>query len=107
MYIVIETEHFVQWVDSLRDMPTRIRLRRRLGKAARGNLGDVKPVGDGIWEMREFFGPGWRMYYVMRGTTLILMLGGGDKSTQERDIERAKALALELQDEQDHQDPPV
>ena len=96
----------MHWVDSLRDMPTRIRLRRRLGKAARGNLGDVKPVDEGVWEMREFFGPGWRMYYVMQGSTLIVMLGGGDKSRQERDIERAKALALELQDEQD-QNPPL
>jgi len=98
MYSVIETEHFVQWVDSLGDMPTRIRLRRRLDRAARGILGDVKPVGDGVWEMREFFGPGWRMYYVMRGTAIILMLGGGDKSSQKRDIERAKAMAEELQD---------
>ena len=106
MYSVIETEHFVQWVDSLRDMPTRIRLRRRLGKATRGNLGDVKPVGDGVWEMREFFGPGWRMYYIKQGSTIVVMLGGGDKSTQERDIERAKSIALELQNEQD-QDPPV
>ncbi|MFT3812486.1 MAG: type II toxin-antitoxin system RelE/ParE family toxin [Acidovorax sp.] len=106
MYSVIETEAFVQWVDGLRDMPTRIRLRRRLGKAARGQLGDVKPVGDGVWEMREFFGPGWRMYYVVRGTVLIVMLGGGDKSSQKRDIERAKALAQELQDAQD-QDPAL
>ena len=106
MYSVIETEDFAHWVDGLRDMPTRIRLRRRLGKAARGNLGDVKPVGHGVWEMREFFGPGWRLYYMRQGSTIIVMLGGGDKSTQERDIERAQAMALELQNEQD-QDPPV
>ena len=77
-------------------MPTRIRLRRRLGKAMRGNLGDVKPVGDGVWEMREFFGPGWRLYYVQRGDVLIVMLGGGDKSSQERDIAAAKGLAKEI-----------
>ena len=106
MYSVIETEEFTQWIEGLRDTPTRIRLRRRLGKATRGNLGDVKPVGDDVYEMREFFGPGWRMYYVKQGTAIILMLGGGDKSTQDRDIERAKAMALELQNEQD-QDPPV
>ncbi len=106
MYSVIETEEFIQWIEGLRDTPTRIRLRRRLGKATRGNLGDVKPVGDDVYEMREFFGPGWRMYYVKQGTAIILMLGGGDKSTQDRDIERAKAMALELQNEQD-QDPPV
>lgn len=106
MFTVIETEEFIQWIEGLRDTPTRIRLRRRLGKATRGNLGDVKPVGDDVYEMREFFGPGWRMYYVKQGTAIILMLGGGDKSTQDRDIERAKAMALELQNEQD-QDPPV
>lgn len=108
MYSVIETEHFVQWVNSLRDMPTRIRLLRRLGKAARGNLGDVKPVGDGVWEMREFFGPGWRMYYIKQGSTIVVMLGGGDKSSQEHDIQRAKTLAQELKDAQDENpDPPV
>jgi len=96
MYTVIETDVFQHWVDSLRDMPTRIRLRRRLGKAMRGNLGDVKPVGDGVWEMREFFGPGWRMYYVQRGDVLIVMLGGGDKSSQSRDIAAAQAMAKEI-----------
>ena len=106
MYSVIETEEFIQWIEGLRDTPTRIRLRRRLGKATRGNLGDVKPVGDDVYEMREFFGPGWRMYYVKQGTAIILMLGGGDKSTQDRDIERAKLMALELQIEQD-KDPAV
>ena len=62
----------------------------------RGNLGDVKPVGEGVWEMREFFGPGWRMYYVQRGDVLIVMLGGGDKSSQERDIATARAIAKEI-----------
>ena len=96
MHTVLETDAFIDWVNSLRDRPTRIRLRRRLGKAVRGNLGDVKPVGDGIWEMREFFGPGWRMYYVQRGELVIMMLGGGDKSSQVSDIEAAKAIAKEL-----------
>jgi putative addiction module killer protein len=96
MYTVIETDVFQRWVDGLRDMPTQIRLRRRLGKALRGNLGDVKPVGEGVWEMREFFGPGWRMYYVQRGDVLIVMLGGGDKSSQERDIATARAIAKEI-----------
>jgi len=96
MYTVLETDAFIDWVNSLRDRHTRIRLRRRLGKAARGNLGDVKPVGEGIWEMREFFGPGWRMYYLQRGELVIMMLGGGDKSSQASDIEAAKAIAKEL-----------
>lgn len=96
MYTVLETDAFIDWVNGLRDRPTRIRLRRRLGKAMRGNLGDVKPVGDGLWEMREFFGPGWRMYYVQRGELVIMMLGGGDKSSQTSDIQAAKAIAKEL-----------
>jgi putative addiction module killer protein len=65
----------------------------RLRKAEVGNLGDVKPVGDGVFEMREFFGPGWRMYYVLRGQVLVVMLGGGDKSTQQADIAAAVALS--------------
>lgn len=69
---------------------------RRLEKAETGNLGDVKQVGDGVFEMREFFGPGWRMYYVERGDVLIVMLGGGNKSTQGSDIAAAKALAATL-----------
>jgi putative addiction module killer protein len=96
MYTVLETEAFIDWVNSLRDRPTRIRLRRRLGKAMRGNLGDVKPVGECVWEMREFFGPGWRMYYLQRGELVIMMLGGGDKASQASDIEAAKAIAKEL-----------
>ena len=106
MYSIIETEAFSDWLNGLKDTVTRMRLIKRLQRAGLGNLGDVKPVGEGVFEMREFFGPGWRMYYVKQGTAIILMLGGGDKSTQDRDIERAKVMALELQNEQD-QDPPV
>ncbi len=89
MFIVRRTPEFDAWLGGLRDSSTRLRLARRLDKAQRGNLGDVKPVGDGVFEMREFFGPGWRMYYIERGTTLIVMLGGGDKSNQQRDIAAA------------------
>ena len=96
MYTVLETDTFQHWVDGLRDMPTRIRLRRRLDKAMRGNLGDVQAVGEGVWEMREFFGPGWRLYYVQRGDVLIVMLSGGDKSSQVREIAAAKVLAREI-----------
>lgn len=79
MYSIIETENFSEWLASLKDRETRIRLARRLGKAKRGILGDVKPVGEGVCEMREFFGPGWRMYYVEQAGAIIFMLGGGDK----------------------------
>lgn len=76
----------------------------RLRKAQLGNLGDVKQVGSGIWEMREFFGPGWRMYYVQRGELLIVMLGGGDKSTQSTDIAKAISIAslMEIEDDQEN-----
>ena len=82
----------------LKDELTRQRLNKRLRKAQLGNLGDVEPVGEGVFEMREHFGPGWRMYYVQRGEVLIVMLGGGDKSTQQADIRRAAMLAKRLED---------
>ena len=77
---------------------TQIRLVRRLDKTKRGLLGDVEPVGDGVFEMREHFGPGWRMYNVRRDNELIIMLGGGDKSSQVSDIVKAKHLAAILED---------
>ena len=108
MYTIKRTPQFDAWLKSLRDGMTRIRLVRRLERAQRGALGDVKPVGEGVFEMREFFGPGWRMYYVQRGGVLIVMLGGGDKSTQQDDITAAQALAATLMttddEDQDAQD---
>lgn len=93
MYTVKRMPEFDEWLASLRDSMTRIRLARRLEKVQRGLLGDVAPVGEGVSEMREFFGPGWRMYFVERDGMLIVMLGGGDKSTQSKDIVRAIALS--------------
>lgn len=92
MYTIKRMPEFDDWFASLKDGMTRIRLARRLDKAQRGLLGDVASVGAGVFEMREFFGPGWRMYYTERNGMLIVMLGGGDKSTQSEDIERAIAL---------------
>lgn len=96
MYSVIETEEFSDWLSGIKDRPTRMRLQLRLRKASLGNLGDVKSVGDGVFEMREFFGPGWRMYYLEKSGAVIFMLGGGDKSSQSKDIKRAVQLAKEL-----------
>jgi putative addiction module killer protein len=93
MYTVKRMPEFDEWLASLRDSMTRIRLARRLEKVQRGLLGDVAPVGEGVSEMREFFGPGWRMYFVERDGMLIVMIGGGDKSTQSKDIVRAIALS--------------
>lgn len=96
MYSVIETEEFSDWLSGIKDRPTRMRLQLRLRKASLGNLGDVKPVGDDVFEMREFFGPGWRMYYLEQSGAVIFMLGGGDNSSQSKDIKRAIQLAKEL-----------
>jgi putative addiction module killer protein len=92
------TDEFSVWLEGIKDGMTRRRLGRRLEKAQAGNLGDVAAVGEGVSEMREHFGPGWRMYFVQRGQVLIVMLGGGDKSTQERDIAQAKIVAATLED---------
>jgi len=97
-YTVKLLDEFSDWLKSLKDVLTRQRLNKRLRKAQLGNLGDVGPVGEGVFEMREHFGPGWRLYYVQRGQTLIVMLAGGDKSTQQADIRRAIALANLLED---------
>jgi putative addiction module killer protein len=98
MYILKQMPEFDHWLNQLRDRPTRIRLLRRLEKAQRGLLGDVNSVGDGVYEMREFFGPGWRMYYIQRGEMLIIMLGGGDKSSQSKDIVTVKARAALIEE---------
>jgi putative addiction module killer protein len=97
MYIIKRTVEFDVWLNSLKDNVTRIRLARRLDKAQRGNLGDTKPVGSGVVEMREHFGAGWRMYFVQHGDVLIVMLGGGNKSGQSTDIATAITLAQQLE----------
>ncbi len=96
-YRVKRLEEFSDWLKGLRDGLTRQRLNKRLRKATLGNMGDVAPVGDGVFEMREHFGPGWRMYYVQVGGVFVVMLGGGDKSTQQADIARAIDLANSLE----------
>lgn len=98
MYLIKRTAEFDAWLHGIKDHVTRLRLARRLDKAQRGVLGDVKPVGQGVMEMREFFGPGWRMYFVQRNDVLIVMLGGGDKSTQSADIAKAIQLMQQLED---------
>lgn len=97
-YTVKRLEEFSDWLKSLKDGLTRQRLIKRLRKAQLGNLGDVEPVGEGVYEMREHFGPGWRMYYIQRGDALIVLLGGGNKSTQQADIKKAIDLTKSLED---------
>lgn len=91
-------DEFKSWLDDLKDNTVRLRLARRMEKASRGLLGDVEPVGEGVSEMREHFGAGWRLYYVIRGNEVIVMLGGGTKTTQSRDIKTAKQRAKQLED---------
>jgi len=97
-YIVKELESFSNWLRNIRDEITKQRLIKRLRKVTLGNLGDIEPVGQGVYEMREHFGPGWRMYFVKKGSTVIVMLGGGDKSSQQTDIRNAIKLAESLED---------
>jgi putative addiction module killer protein len=87
---------FDVWLRQLTDHKGRARILARLESAAHGNFGDCAPVGEGVFEMRIHFGPGYRVYYVRNGETVYLLLIGGDKSSQKRDIEKAKELAREL-----------
>ena len=98
MLILKTTPEFDRWLAGIRDRMVLQRLNARLRKATLGNLGDVKPVGGGVYEMREHFGPGWRMYYARRGEVVLLMLGGGVKSTQAADIARAVNRAATAED---------
>lgn len=87
---------FDEWLSRLRDIADKVRIIKRIERAAHGNLGDVAPVGDGVFEMRLFFGPGYRLYFVQRDGAMIVLLCGGDKSTQAADIARARNLAKEI-----------
>ena len=98
MFSIKPLPEFTAWLEGLKDRVAAQRLNVRLRKAMLGNLGDVKPVGKSVFEMREHFGPGWRMYYVQRGAVLIVMLGGGDKSTQAADITKAVKRAATLEE---------
>ena len=98
-YTIKRMPEFDLWFESIKDGLTRIRLAKRLDKAQRGLLGDVESVGEGVFEMREFFGPGWRLYYVERKGAVIVMLGGGDKSSQSEDIANAIALSKTLEED--------
>ena len=80
----------------LRDRQARARINARIRRLSLGNFGDVKPIGEGVSELRIDFGPGYRVYFVQRGQTLVVLLAGGDKRTQDRDIKKALKLAREL-----------
>lgn len=97
MLTVIQTESFQEWLDDLKDMRAQVRITMRLRMAELGNLGDWKSVGDGVSEMRVDVGPGYRLYFTRRQNVLIIILAGGDKSTQSRDIKRAQHMLKNLE----------
>ncbi|NMG42410.1 type II toxin-antitoxin system RelE/ParE family toxin [Aromatoleum toluvorans] len=96
MYSIQQTDTFAKWLSGLRDARAKARIVARLRMAGNGNLGDVKSVGNGVSEMRIDVGPGYRVYYTRRGEIVIVLLVGGDKSSQARDIQRAQKLAQEV-----------
>lgn len=96
MYLVRQTEEFVAWLDGLKDMRAQVRIAARLRQAEAGNLGDWSPIEGELSEFRIDYGPGYRLYFVRRGRVILVLLNGGDKSSQKRDIRRALKLASEL-----------
>lgn len=97
MIDVRQTRRFAEWFKSLRDRRAKARIAVRIDRLALGNRGDVKPVGNGVSEMRITYGPGYRLYYTQKGDDVVILLCGGDKASQRRDIADAKTLARELE----------
>ena len=93
MFTVYESATFKRWRERLRDRRAVALVNARILNALSGHLGDARRVGDGVYEMRIHYGPGYRLYFIRQGGTVVILLCGGDKSSQRRDIERAKRLA--------------
>ena len=91
---ILRSDEFDEWLRKLRDDRARARIQARILRLSMGNAGDAKPVGEGISEMRVDYGPGYRVYFIKRGEELIVLLCGGDKATQDKDIKLAKSIAL-------------
>lgn len=96
LYEVIRTEEFNDWLNGLKDLVIITRITNRIKRIKEGNLGDYKSIGDRVSELRLQFGAGYRIYFTLRENVIIILLCGGDKSTQSRDIERAKQMAGEV-----------
>ncbi len=94
----VQSEEFESWMQQLRDIRAQLRIRARIERLSKGNPGDVKSVGEGIRELRVDYGPGYRVYLLQRGEMLIVLLCGGDKSTQAKDIKQAKSIARRWKD---------
>ena len=93
MLQIRKTDVYAKWIDNLRDLQGRARILVRVERLAAGNPGDVKPVGNGVAELRVHFGPGYRVYFTQRGSDIVILLAGGDKSSQSTDIQTALQLA--------------
>jgi putative addiction module killer protein len=91
-----QTERFARWFERLRDSGARTRIQARIRRLSLGNPGDVRPIGEGVSEMRIDHGPGYRVYFIQRGASLIILLAGGDKGTQQQDIATALGLARDF-----------
>lgn len=98
MIEIRQTGVFSAWHQGLRDAVAKARIAARIDRLALGNPGDVEPIGEGLRELRIAHGPGYRVYFVKRGKMLVILLCGGDKGSQDRDIKRAKAMAKELKE---------
>ena len=91
-YVIYTTDEYRHWFSALRDLKAMLRIETKIRRLELGNAGDAKPVGSGISELRVDYGPGYRIYFVQRGNKIAILLCGGDKSSQQRDIKRAMAL---------------
>lgn len=98
MIEVRQTDIFANWFKKLRDRKAKARIQARIDRIEIGNFGDVAPVGEGVSELRIHHGPGYRVYFVQRGPIVVILLSGGDKSSQNADIKRAKEIAKQLED---------
>ncbi|MBD2857647.1 type II toxin-antitoxin system RelE/ParE family toxin [Spongiibacter sp. KMU-158] len=98
MYYIQRTDEFDRWLSKLKDLRAKAKILARIRSAELGNLGDVAPIGEGLSELRIHFGPGYRVYLKQKGNVLLLVLCGGTKSSQRKDIERAKSLVKKYED---------
>ena len=99
MYMIKQTDVFSKWLTKLKDIQAKVSILRRIERVREGNFGDYKSIGSDVSELRITTGPGYRIYYTKKDDEIVILLVGGDKSTQSKDIQKAKQLAEELQDD--------
>ena len=98
MIEIRKTEIFTKWFNKLSDRIARARIQARIDRIEMGNFGDIAPVGEGVSELRIFYGPGYRVYFVQKNSVVVILLSGGDKSSQQSDIAKAKEIAAQLEE---------